>query len=121
MPHAGLRHVRAMAKIPQLRAIAAIHFLLFGGYLALLGLLPRGLMEAGVPPARVGMAVAAWLVADAFAQVLGAMLSDRIGRRRPVIIVGAMIAGCALGLLALGPAGAGARPFIFLCIAALGG
>ena len=121
MPHAGLRDVLAMAKIPQLRAIAAIHFLLFGGYLALLGLLPRGLMEAGVPPSRVGLAVAGWLVAAAFANVMGPMISDRLGRRRPGLLVGGRVAGCALGLLALGPAGAGARPFVFLCIAALGG
>lgn len=121
MPHAGLRDVLAMAKHPTLRAIAAIHFLLFGGYLALLGLLPRGLVEAGVAPSRVGLAIAAWLVAAAIANAAGPALSDRIGRRRPVIVAGAAVAGVALGLLALGPTASAARPLVFLCIAALGG
>jgi CP family cyanate transporter-like MFS transporter len=121
LPHAGLADVLAMAKHPQLRVVAMVHFLLFGGYLALLGLLPRGLVEAGVAPARAGMAIAAWLLVAAIANALGPVLSDRLGRRRPFIVGGGFVAGAALALLALGPSAAGARPLAFLCVAALGG
>jgi MFS transporter, ACS family, hexuronate transporter len=117
LPHANLRDVLALARFPELRRIGMIHFLLFGGYLALLGILPRTLAETGLPLTKVGLAVAAWLVVAAFANFVGPTLSDRFGRRKPFIVFGSMLAGSSLALFALAPH----SPILFLCVAALGG
>jgi MFS family permease len=95
-----------------------MHFLLFGGYLAMLGMLPRTLLEGGMPAARVGVAIAAWLTAAAFANYFGPWLSDRLGRRRPVLVGGAAVAGLALAAMAVAPASATVP---LLVVAALGG
>lgn len=116
--HASLGQILSLAGNKSLARVGAMHFLLFGGYLALLGLLPRALVEGGMRPARVGMAVAAWLVSAGIANYAGPWISDRIGRRRPVLAVGGAVAGIALGAMALAPASF-AVPL--LVIAALGG
>jgi len=116
--HASLRQVLSLARDRQLLRVAAIHFLLFGGYLALLGLLPRALWDAGMKPQQIGLAVAGWLVCAGIANFAGPWLSDRIGLRRPILLVGAALAGSALGLMALLPSGAALGP---LALAALGG
>jgi len=116
--HATGRDILKLAGNRRLLRVAAMHFLLFGGYLAMLGLLPRALMEGGMPPARVGMAIAAWLTAAGIANYAGPWLSDRIGRRRPVLVAGSAVAGLALGALALAPA---AMTVPLLVVAALGG
>jgi MFS family permease len=95
-----------------------MHFLLFGGYLAMLGLLPRTLVEGGMRPARVGLAIAAWLTAAAVANYAGPWLSDKLGRRRPILVAGGAVAGLALGAMALAPA---ALTIPLLVVAALGG
>lgn len=117
MPHAGLRDVLRLAKFADLRRVGMIQFLVFGGYLALLGLLPRTLAETGMPVAKVGLAIAAWLVVAAFANFVGPTLSDRMGRRKPFIVVGSIVAGTALLTLAVAPS----SPIVLLSIAALGG
>jgi len=116
--HASFGQILSLARNRSLARVGAMHFLLFGGYLALLGLLPRALVEGGMRPARVGMAVAAWLVAAGIANYAGPWLSDRIGRRRPVLAVGGAVAGLGLGAMALAPSSF-AVPL--LVIAALGG
>jgi cyanate permease len=116
--HASFAEVTHLARNPRLVRVAAMHFLLFGGYLAMLGMLPRTLVEGGMPPARVGLAIAAWLTAAAFANYFGPWLSDRLGRRRPVLVGGAAVAGLALGAMALAPASATVP---LLVVAALGG
>jgi len=116
--HASLAEIARLVRLPALVRVAVMYFLLFGGYLAMLGLLPRALLEAGMPPARVGLAVAAWLTAAGIANYAGPWVSDRLGRRRPVLVGGAAVAGIALGTLALAPAGL-AVPL--LVVAALGG
>jgi len=116
--HASIRQILSLAGNRSLARVGAMHFLLFGGYLALLGLLPRALLEGGMRPARVGLAVAAWLVSAGIANYAGPWLSDRIGRRRPVLAVGGAVAGLALGAMALAPASF-AVPL--LVVAALGG
>jgi NNP family nitrate/nitrite transporter-like MFS transporter len=90
--------VLGLLKTPAMLQIGGMQFLLFGGYLTLLGLLPRALTESGVEPARVGVVVASWLLAAAVANFAGPVISDRIGRRKPLLIGGAIVAG--LGLLA---------------------
>lgn len=117
MPHAGLGDTLALGRLPALRRVAAMHFLLFGGYLALLGILPRALIEAGLPPARAGLAVASWLTVAGIANYAGPRLAERLGRKRPVLIGGAIVAGVALSALALVPS----SPILLLMIAALGG
>lgn len=117
-PHANLLDVLRLAKNGDLVRVASMHFLLFGGYLALLGVLPRALAEGGLPPARVGVAVASWLAVAGIANGFGPWLSDRIGRRRPLFLGGAVIAGGALGAFAIAPPGAS---LAFLAVAALGG
>lgn len=116
-PHASIRSSFALAAEPELRRVAAMHFLLFGGYLALLGLLPHALLAMGLEPADVGLAVAGWLVCAAVANFAGPVIAARLGTRRPVLVVGATVGGLGLGALAL----TGAQPMLFLAIAALGG
>jgi nitrate/nitrite transporter NarK len=117
------RHARFVDSIvllrdPALARVAAMHFLLFGGYLSLLGLLPRALTEAGLAPAEVGVAVAGWLCAAGVANFVGPVVSDRIGRRRPIVFAGAILASLALVAIAF------VQPehaLPFLAIGALGG
>ncbi len=95
-----------------------MHFCLFGGYLALLGTLPRSLLEAGFTAPQMGLAVAGWLVAAALGNALGPILSDRFGARKPFILAGSALAATALGVLALHPTG---TALVLLGVAALGG
>lgn len=96
-----LGDILRLTRDPQLLRIAGIHFLLFGGYLALLGLLPKVLLGGGVAPAAVGAVVATWLVAAGVANFLGPWLSDRLGRRRPLVLIGSVVAGLGLAAVAL--------------------
>jgi nitrate/nitrite transporter NarK len=116
--HASLGEVFALAKHGGLRRVAAMHFCLFGGYLALLGMLARALIERGMAPAQAGLSVAGWLVAAGAANFLGPILSDRLGSRRVVLVGGGLVAGSALLLLAVIP---NAPVLPLLVIAALGG
>lgn len=116
-PHASIKSSFALAAEPELRRVAAMHFLLFGGYLALLGLLPHALLAMGLAPHEVGLAVAGWLVCAAVANFAGPVIAARLGARRPVLMVGAAVAGLGLGVLAL----TGAQPMLCLGVAALGG
>jgi MFS family permease len=116
--HAPFVEVLRLARNPRLLRVAAMHFLLFGGYLAMLGMLPRTLLEGGMPATRVGVAIAAWLTAAAFANYFGPWLSDRLGRRRPVLVGGAAVAGLSLAAMAIAPASATVP---LLVTAALGG
>ena len=106
----------ALARHPGLRLVGAMHFLLFGSYLAALGVLPRALVEGGVPADRVGTALAAWLCAAAISNALGPWLSDRLGSRRMFFVAGPVLAALALGALALSPDRLG-----LLLVAAAGG
>jgi nitrate/nitrite transporter NarK len=119
--HAPLRQILALCRDRQLLRGAFMYFLLFGGYLALLGLLPRALGETGLRPAHVGLAVAGWLAGAGVANFVGPWLSDRAGRRRPFIIVGALVAAAGYGAFALLGAPEGLRGFALLLVAAVGG
>jgi NNP family nitrate/nitrite transporter-like MFS transporter len=119
--HAALRQILGLARDGQLLRGAFIYFLLFGGYLALLGLLPRALGETGLRPAHVGLAVAGWLAGAGVANYLGPWLSDRLGRRRPFIIIGALVAAAGYGGFALFGVGGGALGLALLLVAAVGG
>ena len=119
--HAALKQIFALVRDTQLLRGAFMYFLLFGGYLALLGLLPRALGETGLKPAHVGLAVAGWLAGAGVANYLGPWLSDRIGRRRPFMIVGALVAAAGYGAFALLGAPEGVRGFALLLVAAVGG
>lgn len=116
--HASASDVIRLARDPQLRRVAGVHFLLFGGYLAMLGILPRTLIEAGVPATRVVAAIAGWLGAAALANFLGPWASDRFGVRRPFIVGGAIVAAAALAAMAALPPTSGVA---LLVVAALGG
>lgn len=116
--HGGLVDVLRLGRDRQLLRVAIMHLLLFGGYLAMLGLLPRLLIDGGMAPAAVGTVIATWLVAAGVANFGGPWLSDRLGRRRPIILGGAALAAAGLGTLALVP---GADPTACLIVAAIGG
>ena len=115
--HAGLADVLKLAKNAQLMRVAGIQLLLFGGYLALLGSLPRLLTDAGMSASEVGVAVASWLGVAGVANLGGAWLSDKVGLRRPFIIGGAMLSAAALGIMAIVPG----SPGLWLAVAAIGG
>ncbi|MDB4995888.1 MAG: major facilitator superfamily 1 [Myxococcaceae bacterium] len=117
MKHASFKEVLALAKGAELRRVAAMHFLLFGGYLALLGMLPRALVESGMTPAATGRAVAGWLFVAGLANVAGPVLASRIGNR-PILVCGPIVAGLALLGVALAPV---AWSPVLLAVAALGG
>ena len=116
--HAGFAQLLEVAKNRELLKVGLMHFCLFGGYLALLGTLPRALTAAGVSPGQQRNAIVGWLLAAAAANFAGPWLSDRVGLRRPFFIGGATVCGLALTGLALG-----ATDFAvpLLIVAALGG
>ncbi|MBX3190360.1 MAG: MFS transporter [Labilithrix sp.] len=119
--HAKVTDALALVRDGQIRRVAAMHFLVFGGYLALLSLLPRALMESGMSPARVAGAIATWLVCAGLANFGGPWLSDAIGRRKALFLGGALLAGSALLAVAAAAAFAPSKVPIFLAIAAIGG
>ncbi len=116
--HAGLRQLLEVAKHRELLKVALMHFCLFGGYLALLGTLPRALAAAGLGAAQLRTAIVGWLLAAASANFAGPWLSDRVGLRRPFFVLGAALAGSSLTALALG---ATSLAVPLLVLAALGG
>jgi MFS transporter, CP family, cyanate transporter len=101
-----LRGVMGFAKDRQLGLLSTIFFLQFGGYVVMLGLLPRVLGESGLSPDAIAMAFSAWLVTVGLCNFLGAWWSDRIGRRRPFILYGAILCGASLATLVFLPASA---------------
>lgn len=116
--HSSLRSSFALLANGSIRRVAAAHFLLFGGYLALLSSLPHLLLDAGIDKTKVGTAIAAWLATAGLANFAGPSISDRIERRKPLILVGALLAGMALTGVAFA---APAQKPLFLAIAAIGG
>jgi MFS family permease len=116
--HASFVDVLRLGGNTQLMLVGAMQFLIFGGYLALLGTLPLALINRGMAITRVGPAVALWLVAAAIANFAGPALSDRIGRRKPILFFGGLVAGVALLGFAFGRPSLGTP---MLMLAALGG
>jgi CP family cyanate transporter-like MFS transporter len=104
VPHASVFDSLELVRNGQLVRVASMQFLLFGGYLALLGTLPRLLSDRGLSPQRVGVAVATWLAVAALGNYVGPSLSDALGRRRVVIAVGAVLASAGLFAMAVLPA-----------------
>lgn len=119
--HAKVSDALALVRDGQVRRVAIMHFLVFGGYLAMLSLLPRALVETGMAPATVGTTILAWLVVAGMANFAGPWLSDVLGRRRPLFIGGAILAAAALAAVAVAAAFAPGKLPIFLVIAAIGG
>lgn len=119
--HAKVSDALALVRDGQVRRVAMMHFLVFGGYLAMLSLLPRALVETGMAPATVGTTILAWLVVAGMANFAGPWLSDVLGRRRPLFIGGAILAAAALAAVAVAAAFAPGKLPIFLVIAAIGG
>jgi nitrate/nitrite transporter NarK len=111
----------ALASDGRIRRVAAMHFLVFGGYLSLLSLLPRALVESGMSPAKVGAAIATWLLFAGLANFAGPWLGDLLNVRRPMFVGGAILAGVALAGVALAAAFMPGKVPFFLAIAAVGG
>ncbi|MBL8610144.1 MAG: MFS transporter [Myxococcales bacterium] len=116
--HAPLADSLRMVREPGMRRVGAMHFLLFGGYLALLATLPQLLTAAGLSKGKVGLCIAVWLTSAGVANYAGPWVSDKIGSRRPLILAGAVTAGAALLAFAVVPKGVG---WPLLAVAALGG
>jgi nitrate/nitrite transporter NarK len=119
--HAKVSDSLALAKDGQIRRVAAMHFLVFGGYLALLSLLPRALVESGMSLTKVGAAIATWLVFAGVANYAGPWLGDVLNVRRPLFVGGAVLAAAALAGVAVAAAVAPGKIPFFLAIAAIGG
>ncbi|MGH7330599.1 MAG: MFS transporter, partial [Polyangiaceae bacterium] len=116
--HATLRSSFTLLRNSAVRRVAAAHFLLFGGYLALLSSLPHLLLEAGVDKTKVGISIAAWLATAGLANFVGPSFSDRMERRKPIILAGAALAALALTAVAFAPP---SQKPLFLAVAAIGG
>jgi predicted MFS family arabinose efflux permease len=116
--HAPLADSLAMLKEAPMRRVAAMHFFLFGGYLALLALLPQLLASAGLSKAKVGVCICVWLASAGLANYFGPFISDHVRSRRAVILAGAVTAGAALLAFAVAPKAYG---WPLLAVAALGG
>lgn len=119
--HAKMSDSLALASDGRIRRVAAMHFLVFGGYLSLLSLLPRALVESGMSPAKVGAAIATWLLFAGLANFAGPWLGDLLNVRRPMFVGGAILAGVALAGVALAAAFMPGKVPFFLAIAAVGG
>jgi len=90
----------------QVLRLAAIMTLQFGGYMAMLGFLPRVLTESGTAPAKAGITVAIWVVVLGVSNMIGPWFSDALGLRRPFVIFGALLTGITLTAMVPLPAGA---------------
>jgi NNP family nitrate/nitrite transporter-like MFS transporter len=121
MRHAKVSDALALGRHGGLLRVAAMHFLVFGGYLALLSLLPRALVESGMSVASVGGAIAVWLACAGVANFAGPWLSDVLGVRRPLFVGGAVIAAAGLAAVAASMVLAPGKVPIFLAITAIGG
>ncbi len=119
--HAKVSDSLALVKNGQVVRVALMHFCVFGGYLALLSLLPRALMGRGLGAAQVGGAIVTWLICAGLANFAGPWLSDTLGLRRPVFVAGALVAGFALGGVALAAMFFPTKIPLFLALAAIGG
>ena len=119
--HAKVSDALAMASDGRIRRVAAMHFLVFGGYLALLSLLPRALMESGMSPVKVGTAIATWLVCAGVANFAGPWLGDALNIRRPIFVAGGLVAALALAGVTVAALVAPGKIPLFLAIAAIGG
>lgn len=109
MKHAGvvdIRGVIALGKDRQMVCLTTVFFLQFGGYIVLFGLLPRVLSESGLDENSTARAVTAWLLAVGLFNVIGAYMSDVIGRRKPFIIFGSTLCAVSLGLMMMLPVNA---------------
>jgi cyanate permease len=92
-----------MGNDKQLMRVTLSQMLQFGGYLVMLGVLPRALTETGMGPASVGIAVALWLGVLGVFNLVGPWLSDLTGQRRPFVLSGSLIAGIGLLIMAFSP------------------
>ena len=63
------------------------------GQMSVITLLPNSLSERGVTEARAGVLVAIMFGVSSIFQVLGGMLSDRAGKRKPFLFVCAIVFG----------------------------
>lgn len=63
------------------------------GVLAVVSLLPHSLSERGITEARSGALVAIMLSLSTIFKVVGGIISDRLGRRKPVLVICAIVQG----------------------------
>jgi cyanate permease len=113
---ADIGQVIRVGKDRQLMRLTVIQTLQFGGYIVMLGVLPRALTESGLSPARVGIAVALWLGVVGVANLIGPWFSDLKGLRRPFVIFGSVLAGAGIITMALLPTGASTWLLIIIAI-----
>jgi MFS family permease len=99
----SIRQVINMGKDGQMVRVTLIQTMQFGGYVVMLGILPRALTESGLSPAIVGEAVALWLAVLGLFNIVGPWLSDLKGERRPFVLIGALLAGAGLLVMAFSP------------------
>jgi cyanate permease len=85
-----------VARVGDVRWIALCYGLYLGGYLGAIGYLPLHLAARGMEATQVGSALALGPWAFLLGSLLLPTLSDRIGRRRPIYLVGMAVGGLAL-------------------------
>lgn len=82
---------------------AALHLFLFGASLAVYPVyFPRHLVEAGLPLAWLGVAIASSWITFGLAQPFGARFADRTGRHRQLIVTSLLVAALLNLVLAKG-------------------
>ena len=86
-----------VARVRDVRWIALCYGLYLGGYLGAIGYLPLHLETVrGMERGQVGSALLIGPLAFLVGSLLLPALSDRIGRRRPIYLIGMAVAGVAL-------------------------
>lgn len=95
---AGLAHV---AKTPNIWLVALTLFGISGCVQGALGYLPLYLRGIGWAPAAADTALSAFHASSLVFAIPFALLSDRLGRRRPLLIIAGLMIATGIGALAL--------------------
>jgi cyanate permease len=105
--HSGWADLVALAANPAVRKVVAMHALLYGVFLAMLGLAVSALAQVGLSPVDSGLTAAAWLGCAIFGNWLGATATRRLGLRKPVVVGALVLSSAGSAALALYPTASG--------------
>jgi len=86
-----LMNFKKVIKVRNIKIIFVFYSFCGLGWVAILGLLPVILEERGVP--KPGEYVSLMMISTVVFNVLGGMASDKLGKRKPFLMIGAIVQG----------------------------